>query len=283
MKIIYSNKENFLETLENIKKDWINNLHVLADFDRTLTSAYIKWKKTWSLVSVLRTEEAQLWWECAKEDTKLFEKYFPIEISNKIGLEEKKEKMIEWWMASFNLFIKHNLNKNALKDIAKTDKLQLRKYSELFLNNLVKSDIPLVIISASWIWKLSIQYFLEYRKIFFKNIDIISNDFIWDENGVAKSFKFPIIHSFNKSETVLEKFPEIHNKIENRKNVILLWDSLWDPHMVDWFEYKNLLKIWFLNEKEDELLESYKEKYDVIITWDWDFWIINEIMKEIKS
>ena len=52
--------------------------------------------------------------------------------------------------------------------------------------------------------------------------------------------------------------------------------------MIDWFEYKNLIKIWFLNDKEGELLEAYKEKYDIIITWDWDFDLVNDIMLDIK-
>ncbi|MDQ7023569.1 MAG: hypothetical protein Q9M97_08815 [Candidatus Gracilibacteria bacterium] len=92
----------------------------------------------------------------------------------------------------------------------------------------------------------------------------------------------PVIHVFNKDETVLKNFPEIHDKIEKRKNVILLGDSLGDPHMVDGFEYKNLIKIGFLNEKESALLENYKEKYDLIITGDGDFSVINEIMESIK-
>jgi hypothetical protein len=43
--------------------------------------------------------------------------------------------------------------------------------------------------------------------------------------------------------------------------------------MIEWFEYENLLKIWFLNEKEEEHLDEYKKAYDVILTWDndWDF------------
>jgi hypothetical protein len=77
----------------------------------------------------------------------------------------------------------------------------------------------------------------------------------------------------------LKENPKIYNKIENRKNVILLWDSLWDHHMIDWFEYKNLIKIWFLNDKEDELLESYKEIYDIVLTWDNEGEILNDLIK----
>ncbi len=53
--------------------------------------------------------------------------------------------------------------------------------------------------------------------------------------------------------------------------------------MVDWFEYNNLLKIWFLNYREDENLEYYKEKYDIIITWDWDYDILNTFLSEFLT
>jgi len=48
--------------------------------------------------------------------------------------------------------------------------------------------------------------------------------------------------------------------------------------MIEWFDYDNLLKIWFLNDNIDELLEEYKKNYDVVIVWDGDFEFINEIL-----
>ena len=39
---------------------------------------------------------------------------------------------------------------------------------------------------------------------------------------------------------------EIYKKIKDRKNIILLWDSLWDHHMSDGFDYDNIINIWFL-------------------------------------
>jgi len=279
--IIFRDKTEFDKKLENIKLGGVWKLHLLADFDRTLTTAYHNWRKTWSLVSILRTEEAQLWGECAKKDTELFEKYYPIEIDNSIEIEEKKKKMTEWWTSSFNLFIEYGLSKNALKEISKTDKLALRGGFDIFFNYLNNNNIPLVIISASGIGRLSIQYFLDYRAVFFSNIYIISNDFNWDENGKALSFKYPIIHSFNKDETIISSFPDIHEKVEDRKNIILLWDSLWDHHMVDGFDYENLICIGFLNEKENELLEEYKLRYDVILTWDPDMSFINNLLNNL--
>ena len=124
---------------------------------------------------------------------------------------------------------------------------------------------------------------LKSRNLFFSNTKIISNDFNWDDNWNAISFKKPIIHSFNKDEIILDDFPEIYSEVNRRKNVILLWDSLWDPDMVEWFKYRNLLKVWFLNYKEEENLEAYKLKYDIIITWDWGFEYLNNYLWEFLT
>lgn len=276
---IFSN-ENYTEnTIEKIKADWFWKLHVLADFDNTITKAFFNWEKIPSLLHLLRSVEKELWEDAAFEDTELFKKYHPIEIDPKIDIEEKKEKMIEWWKSSFEIFIKYWLNKETLKSIAKTEKIEIRKWIIELFSILKENNIPLIIISASWIWVKSISYFLEERWLMSDNIKIISNDFLWDANWTAIAYKEPIIHSFNKWETVLKEFPSIYSEIKNRTNVILLWDSLWDTAMIDWFDFENLLKIWFLNYNENDLIESYKNIYDIVLTWDNDWEFITEILK----
>jgi len=281
--IVYSNKEEFLEKLENIKKNWLEKLHILADFDRTLTKAFSSSKnKRWKWISVFK--ENSLWFnkEFCNLEQQNFEKYYPIENNPDLSLEEKNKFMLEWWKSTFELFIKFWLTKEKIRNAVFNWKIEFREKVEDFCKFLDKNNVPLIIISASGLWHFWVEYFFEKKEIFYKNIEIISNNFIWDDLWKAIWYKKPIIHSFNKSETILKDNKNIYSKIENRKNVILLWDSLWDHHMVDWFNYNNLIKIWFLNENEDDLLSEYKKRYDVIITWDWDFSFINNLLGEIK-
>ena len=235
------------------------------------------------MVAVLRWDEKLLWEECAIEEEQLFNYYHPIEFDSSVEINEKKEIMLEWWTKSLKLFVKYWLTIDNLNKISQTNKIQLRDWTDKLLKILNFNNIPFVIISASWFWKKSIEFFLNFRNLFLSNIDIISNDLIWNENWLAIDYNKTIIHSFNKDETVLENFPEIHSKIENRKNIILLWDSLWDHHMADWFKYNNLLKIWFLNYREEENLEEYKKRYDIIITWDWNFDYLNNFLNEFLT
>lgn len=277
-KILIWDKNYFDNILSKIRLDWLDKLHILADFDRTLTKAFSNWQIRPSLISVLRSEW-YLWEEYSKEAYKLFNYYNPIEINPSISIEEKKKEMMNWRNKHRELLIKSKLNKKDIEKVISSWIIEFRDWIIEFLKFLENKNIPIVIISANWLWTDSIKLFFEKKWVLTKNVNIISNSFVWDQNWFAIWYDKNIIHVFNKDETVLEKFPEIHNSIKNRTNVILLWDSLWDVLMIEWFQYENLLKIWFLNEKVEELLEEYRKNYDVVLTWDSDALFLNNLLK----
>lgn len=283
---IISDEKYFLDTLSKIKKDWLQKLHVLADFDRTLTKAFSGWKLRPSLISVLRSEW-HLWEEYSKKAYELYDYYNPIEINPNIPLEEKKVEMTTWWNKHLDLLVASKLHKNDIEEIISSWVVEFRAWIKKFLKFLSENNIPLIIISANWLGTDSIKMFFEREWVLTPNVKIISNEFNWDKNWNASGYDKRVIHVFNKDETVLKDFLEIHNLIENRKNVILLWDSLWDPGMIEWFEYDNLLKIGFLNEiphpdplltgEGGNMLEHYKKHYDIVLTGDNDWEFINNL------
>ena len=114
-------------------------------------------------------------------------------------------------------------------------------YEQLF-DILEQHNIPMLIFSATGLGYESIYYSLEKVGKLTDNITIISNAFVRDEQGKAIGIREPIIHSFNKDETVVKHFP-IYEDIKDRKNVLLLGDSLGDAGMADGFAYENILKI----------------------------------------
>ena len=279
MTLYFKDRQRFDQIVKNISDDWYDKLHVLSDFDRTLTKHFVDGQKRPSIVSVLRSE-GYLWEEYSKKAFELFDTYHPIEIDPNIELWEKKKKMHEWWSKHLELKVQSKLNKKDIYKVSTSWIIHLRKgVKELFwiLDN---KNIPLVIITANWLGTDSIASYLDYQDCHYDNIHIVWNQFEFWDDWYATGFKNAIVHVFNKDETALEQFPEIHEKIIERRNVILLWDSLWDVWMIEGFEYDNLLKIWFLNDKQDELLEKYLENYDLVVTWDgWvefleELWII---------
>lgn len=272
----YKDRQVFNNIVKNIQDQWIDKLHILADFDRTLTKHFVDWEKRPSIVSVLRSEW-YLWEEYSKKAFDLFNKYHPIEIDPNTPIDVKKEKMHEWWTKHLELKIESKLHIDDIKKVATSWIIQLRDWMKNILNILNIKEIPLVIITANWLWVDSISSYLEFEKCNHKNIHILWNKFIFGEDWYVKDFESAIVHVFNKDETCVWEFPKTQKIIKNRKNVILLWDSLWDVWMIEWFDYDNLLKIGFLNDKKDELLETYLEKYDLVVTWDSDMQFFNNL------
>lgn len=277
--IHYKNYKDFEKIKSNFIDDGLSNLHILSDFDSTLTKLFDNWVRIPWIFQLIK-EHNLLWKEFSRRWKILFEKYYPIEIDHKISNEEKKIFMQERWEKTFELLIEYWYNLEVVEYIWLSDFIKLRDGHNIFFDLLFKKNIPLTVISAAWTWKDSLERFFYNKLSYTENINIISNEFIRDDNWRMIWYKKPIIHTFNKEEIIPDKDINIYHKIKNKKSVILLWDSLWDPNMISWFEYKNLLKIWFLNQNEEILLDEYKKIYDVIITWDWTMWFINDFLSE---
>lgn len=278
--IIIPKENNFEEIKNKFYAQGLGSLHVIADFDNTLTKAFIAGEKTQSIIAQLR-EKNYLSEDYIKKAKELFETYHPYEKDPTITEETRKAKMREWWTLHFSILIKEGLSKKDLRKIIKSKTIELREGYKEFFNLLNKQGIPLIIMSASGIGDI-IKMYLEENKVNYDNVYIITNKFEWDENEIAKDFKEPIIHSANKEEHTLDNLP-IYYELLNRKNVLLLGDSKNDTKMAEGFPYKNIIKIGFLNDKVEELLEYYENNYDVIITDDGSLDFINNFLKNFEG
>jgi 5'-nucleotidase len=221
--------------------DGADQLHILADFDRTLTQAYPNGKDSGSLISVLYNE-GYLSQEYQQTAQAYHQQYSAIEKDETLPFEERKSAMMEWRTKHKQLLIKEGLTKQHIYQAMQSENLQFRTGYQTFFSLLHQYHIPLVILSAGGLGTLSIERYLENHQCKYDNISLVGNDFIWDKTGKAIGFKEPIIHSLNKSETVLKELP-VYAKIQERKNVILLGDNPNDVQMIEGFAYKNLLKV----------------------------------------
>lgn len=278
--VIVPNPKKFEGLKNQILKDESKKFHVLADFDRTLTKCFVNGKFIPSIISILRNEN-YLSEEYSEKAKALANYYRPIEFNNKISIKQKKKAMREWWTKHFNLLIESGLNKKNLERVINEGNVQFREGAEEFLDLLYQKKIPLIIISSSGIGDLIPMYLKKYKRLY-SNIHIITNLYKWDKNGKSIGIPKPVIHSFNKDETMVKDFPNIYKEIKNRKNVLLLGDSIGDLGMITGFNYKNLIKIGFLNENIEKDLEIYKKKFEVIITYDYNMNYVNNLIKEIK-
>jgi len=277
--VIIVNPEEFEKTKKEISRQGKEKLHVLADFDRTLTYSFVKGEEVPSMIFILRKEN-YLTEDYSEKAHALFDKYHPIEINPEIPLEEKKKAMIEWWKSHFDLLIKCKLNKKDLEKAVTSEKIKLRDGASEFFDILHKNSIPLIILSSSGLGGDAISMYLENKGKLYDNMHIISNSYVWDKDGYAKGVKEPIIHSMNKAEISIKNYPA-YKKIKDRKNVLLLGDNIEDIGMVEGFDYDNLIKIAFLNQDIEKNLDLYKKNYDIIILNDSDMEYVNKILKEL--
>ena len=210
------------------------------------------------------------------EEAKTFYNYYrPFEIDETLDFETRNKLMIEWWDKHINLFIKYQLSEEIIdKSTKESEIMSFRKGAKEFLKNMKDRNIPVIIISAG-IGNF-IKKFLIKNNCNFENIYIVSN-FIKFENKVATGISNNVIHSLNKNEVSLPN--EIKKLIENRKNIILLGDSISDIRMARESVRKEALKIGFLEEKIEDNKPYYLENFDVVCTNNTGY---NELANKLK-
>lgn len=277
-----ANPERLAQTIHAIKRDGVSRLHVLADFDRTLTRAHSNGREIPSMIALLR-DGHYLTHDYAEKAHGLYQQYHPIEIDLNVSTAEKKQAMHEWWSKHFELLIASKLNKRDIHNAIESNHLQLRPHTADFLRLLHLHAVPVVILSASGLGIEPIQWMLKEKDCLFDNMNVISNVFEWDSDGYAVSVREPIIHAMNKDETVIPNIPEVFAAVKDRPNVLLFGDSLGDLEMVTGFDYRALLKIGFLDEGVEEAAEAFGAAFDVVLTNDAPMTYVLGLVQQLIS
>ena len=272
----YHDKTQLEKKLHAMKADGPDSLHVVSDFDRTLTTCFYDGKKIPSSFAWIR-EGGYLTPDYPKKAFALFNHYHPIETDDTISQEYKYRKMEEWWREHEKLLITSGMHKDVVDDIIQRYQKVFREGADEFFRRLEKHGTPLLIFSAG-IGNI-IRGFLKKEGYLASNVHILANTLAYDEDGYATGYQRKPIHVLNKSETGLDE--DYRQVVAGRKNVILLGDSLGDLGMVDEAETKNLIRIGFLNEDAEEKLNRYREAYDVVITGDGPMDEANRILEEL--
>ena len=277
--IIISHHDHFSELRQKLRQGGLEKLHIISDFDRTLTTNFIKGRKAPSLIASLRDGKF-LSPDYPAAAQALYDYYAPLEMDLNLDKQTKNNLIAEWYRRHFELLIKSGLNQESLITAIEHSLANLRPLVPEFLSLLKDFNIPLLIFSASGLGISALKYFFHKRGLLSENIHFIANDFIWSEAGQAIGVKEPIIHSGNKDESMIADF-NLHDLIKKRPNVILLGDSLDDANMATASPSRTILKLAFLNDRIREQLPAYKSHYDAIILNDGNFQLVLDILQDI--
>ncbi|MBS3116213.1 hypothetical protein J4421_01315 [Candidatus Woesearchaeota archaeon] len=277
MKTIYfQNNPELQQKIKRIQKGGVRSLHFVSDFDKTLTPAFVQGKSLPSSYALIR-EGKYLTPEYVSRAYAEYDKYHPYEVDHYLSLKEKSAKMVEWWEHHWQLMVECGINKKVFEDIIQKGKIQLREGSVELFSLLHEHTIPFLIFSSG-LGNL-IELFLKKNKFLTPNVHLLANFFTFDENGIATGFKRPLIHVFNKNEYELRDTP-YYREVKQRRNVILLGDSLGDLGMIEGLQHDTIIRIGFLNE-DKALLDHYLQVFDVVITEDGPVEEVNRIIKAV--
>lgn len=266
--------------LERLFSQGADKVHVLADFDGTLTKEFVDGKKTPSLISVLRDQPGYLSSEYQQKAHQLYETYAPYERDASLSLAERKAKMQEWWTVHKELLIASGIKRQHLEKLARSNHIQWRQGAPEFLELMKQMGIPVVVLSSSGIGEV-IPMFCEQQGIDTSHMHFVVNKFMWDAEGNAIDFHRPVIHSLNKDETVLRDYEAIYRAIERRTNVLLLGNSTGDLGMITGFDATSVASVGFLDHEEKDRFGTLATSFDHVVVGE-GYGSINSMISSLR-
>ncbi|KAI9207177.1 pyrimidine 5'-nucleotidase [Polychytrium aggregatum] len=250
--------------LSKVVRDGSTKLHVISDFDMTLTCYWVNGQRNKSSHSII-SRSPLIPESFRKRSEMLYNKYYPIEMSPTVPMAEKVPAMIEWWTAAHEDVVQLKLARADIAVMVKDAEIPLRRRTDELLMLCKTLEIPFLIFSAG-IGDVIKEVFRQ-QELYSSNMHVVSNTMIFDERDVCVGFKTPLIHTFNKNEGSV-KGSSYGNVIEQRVNVILMGDSLGDLRMSEGLTHENQIAIGFLNHDREVLMDQYLSSFDIVVTED---------------
>ena len=256
--------------VKNICIHGVNKLHVVMDFDKTITHSD-------SLTSFRIIETSKLVSDKYQQKVKeLFDYYNPIELDLSLPYIERFNHMNDWLFKSRDLFIDEGLNCSRISDI-----IYEQKHNVFFkkgVKNLFKlchaNSIPVLILSAGL--GDVIKPILKQKRCNYKNIHIISNFFCLEDH--AKKSEYISVYTKNTGPILKSKYAK---QIIDRPNVLVIGDSLGDANMIDNIHSEIALKIGFVTNPIN--LDIYNKCFDIALVKCDNFDLICKIIHDIIS
>jgi HAD superfamily hydrolase (TIGR01544 family) len=236
---------------------------VIIDFDKTITLGKVNGVSVPSIISILRSEN-HLSAEYTAAAYALEAKYRQIEMDQSLPFETRYIAMERWWSEHLDLLIKSGLDLGHIKEASESKQIVIREGFAQLVDFAFENNIPMIIFSASGIGFEPIELVLKKDNLLRENIVIISNRFVWDENGNAISRVMPTIHSLAKTGTML-KTTQAWPKIADKKFAVVVGDALHDLRMSEGINFERVISFGVLNEVTLESLELYQSKFSHVI------------------
>ncbi|XP_021901359.1 7-methylguanosine phosphate-specific 5'-nucleotidase A [Carica papaya] len=281
------------QSLENkisaIRAAGAAKLQVIADFDATLTRYWINGTRGQTSHGLLQQGNPEY---DAKRQA-LYEYYHPLEYSLTLPIEKKTKLMEEWWGKTHDLLIEGGLTYDAIKSSVASAYIAFREGVVELFEFLEEREIPVLIFSAG-LADIIEEVLRQKVHRYFKNIKIVSNRMVFDDNGRLISFKGKTIHSMNKNEHALDMAAPLHDhlgdangpmndnaSVKQRTNVLLLGDHIGDLGMSDGLTYETRISVGFQNDNIEKNLDRYRDAFDIVYLNDAPIWGVVDLVSRL--
>lgn len=267
-----SDRASVEQKLRAIQSGGPSKLHLVADFDMTLTKYWVNGQRNASSHGIVMRSHAMTD-ELRRRTDELYKKYYPIEISSTASQEEKIKAMEEWWRKAHEIILESKMKKTDIVDMVERNPVVFRGGVDKLMERVEDLDIPVLVFSAGL--ANVIAEILRQHDLLPPHLHIVSNQMLFDESGTVDSFAEPLIHVFNKSEAELPEGVEVNR----RPNILLMGDSIGDLHMTSGLEGKEVeLTLGFLNHDTDNLKPAYLKAFDIVLLDDPPMDFVNAIL-----
>ncbi|XP_033216860.1 7-methylguanosine phosphate-specific 5'-nucleotidase-like [Belonocnema kinseyi] len=257
-------KDGVIRKINNIIQGGPAKLQVVTDFDLTLTKQHVNGKNHLSSFGIF-AKCKQLPANYEEMDIETTRKFVKIEKDPEIPLEIKINAMVEWMEISEQYLTGYEFDPTELEEVAEKYGTDLRDGTKSLMERLNAANVPVLVFSAGL--GDMVEAILKHNGVLLPNVELISN-FLKYSGKKLDGFNGKKIHVFNKNETSLD--PEHLRRLESRKNILLMGDSLGDTTMTNGIQdIENVFKIGFLYNKDNEIvrksLDAYMDSFDVVL------------------
>jgi len=216
---VVGERDGGLVKINRIKNAGKDKLHLVLDFDRTLTpgrNAQGQEFTTWQMLHRHLPASLRI------EATRLYEKYRPFEIAGRMTVADA----VAWWTSRLDLDIQSGLKWSDLAREIK-ENMPARPGAKEIFDVCARKGIPTIIISAG----LKDVIELWCQKFEIKPTLVLSTNLRFDVKGYVCGWdKDSLIHILNKHEKGHQELGTIR---QSRPNTILVGDSFDDAAMVE--------------------------------------------------
>ncbi|MDB5238228.1 MAG: 5-nucleotidase [Candidatus Kaiserbacteria bacterium] len=275
--VIISDPTSFKKKWLDIQADGAHTLHIVVDFDQTLTAntsneEHIR-NSSWGVFE--STQLRPKWF--AEEYLGMFTKYSPMLWAETAPMEERNKQMDQWYMDTLDLAQRGDMRLEDFTKAAKANIVLPRDGMKDLFHIARELKIPVIVFSAGQ--GDFIESFLRYHDVLSDTVHVISNFYRFDGQGAVVGYMNPIVHSLNKNEG--HPSYNMHALAQERPNILLMGDFTHDIHMADGEKHKTILSMGILK-GETEKTEDFKKAFDVVIAGEGSFRYPVELLGMLK-